>query len=206
MGSFEVIGLLDPREEIWGHSVLGVSVLGDDDMLPELRRQGIRLAFIGLGGADDTGPRRRLYRQARAFGFDIVSAVHPQATVSPSAVIGHGFTIFAQAVVNAEANLGDNVTVNTGAIVEHDCQIGDHVHVASGSRLCSNVRVGTGAHIGAGATVRQNISVGEGAIVGVGAAVVKDVEPWTVVVGVPARLHRQLVAADLGTETGTKEE
>ena len=67
MGSFEVMGLLDPREEIWGHSLLGVSVLGDDDMLPELRRQGIRLAFIGLGGADDTGPRRRLYEQARAF-------------------------------------------------------------------------------------------------------------------------------------------
>ena len=175
-------------------------------MLPELHRQHIRHAFIGLGGAADTSPRRRLYGQAQDHGFEIVSAVHPQATISPSAEIGLGFTILAGAVVNASACLGVNVIVNSGAIVEHDCQVGDHVHVATGSRLCSTVRVGSGAHIGAGATVRQSISIGEGAIVGAGAVVVKDVEPWTVVVGVPARLHRQLAAAGLEAETSGREE
>jgi sugar O-acyltransferase (sialic acid O-acetyltransferase NeuD family) len=200
-GSYEIAGLLDPNQELWNLTVLGVKVLGGDALLPELRRQGINQAFIGLGGADDAGPRRRLYQQALDQGFKIVSAVHPQATISPSAVTGHGFTIFAGAVVNAEARLGDNVTVNTGAIVEHDCQIGDHVHIATGSRLCSTVRVGSGAHIGAGATVRQNISIGEDSIVGAGAVVVKDVDPWTVVVGVPARLHRQLAATGLEAET-----
>jgi acetyltransferase-like isoleucine patch superfamily enzyme len=94
-------------------------------------------------------------------------------------------------MVNAGAALGVNVIINTGAIVEHDCVVGDHVHIATGSRLCSTVHIGTGAHIGAGAIVRQLITIGEEAIVGAGAVVVKDVEPWTVVVGVPARVLKQ---------------
>ena len=84
-----------------------------------------------------------------------------------------------------------NVIVNTGAIVEHDCVIGDHVHMATGSRLCGAVHVANGAHIGAGSIVREGISIGAGAIVGAGALVVKDVEPGTVVVGVPARFLKQ---------------
>jgi UDP-perosamine 4-acetyltransferase len=75
--------------------------------------------------------------------------------------------------------------------VEHDCRVGDHVHIGTGAQLTGGVRVGNGAHIGAGATVRQSLSIGEGAIVGVGAAVVQDVEAWTVVAGVPARLLEQ---------------
>ena len=54
------------------------------------------------------------------------------------------------------------------------------------------MRVGAAAHIGAGATVRQLISIGEGAVVGAGAVVVKDVPPWTVVVGVPARILKRV--------------
>jgi UDP-perosamine 4-acetyltransferase len=199
--SNDIVGLLDHNPKLWNRRVLGIEVLGDDALMFELHGQGVRHAFIGLGGADDTGPRRLLYQRARDIGFEIISAVHPDATVSPSAKIGSGLTVFAQAVVNADARLGENVTVNTGAIVEHDCHIGDHVHLATGSRLCSAVQVGSGAHIGAGATVRQNISIGEGAVVGAGAVVVKNVDPWTVVMGVPAKLYRQL--AMTGQEAGT---
>ena len=71
--------------------------------------------------------------------------------------------------------------------MEHDCRLGDNIHVATGAKMCSTVTVGSEAHIGAGATVRQGISIGEGAIIGAGAVVVEDVDPWTVVVGVPAR-------------------
>jgi len=43
------------------------------------------------------------------------------------------------------------------------------------------------AWIGAGAIILPNVTIGEGAIVGSGAVVTKDVPPYTVVVGVPAR-------------------
>jgi len=41
--------------------------------------------------------------------------------------------------------------------------------------------------IGVGASVLGNIEVGEGAKVGAGSIVLADVEPYTTVVGVPAR-------------------
>ncbi len=192
-GGHEVVGLLDPKPELRDTKVLGVPVLGGDDLLMELKAQGVELAFIGLGGVQDTGPRRRLYELAVDHGFQVISAIHPQAVLSPSAQLGNGPTVLACGVINAEATLGDNVIVNTGSIVEHDCVIGSHVHIATGAVLAASVTVGDGAHIGAGSTIRQGISIGEGAVVGAGAAVVKDVAPHTVVTGVPATVleHRK---------------
>jgi sugar O-acyltransferase (sialic acid O-acetyltransferase NeuD family) len=192
-GGYDVVGLTDPRRELWGSTLLGVPVLGDDDELARQYDHGVSHAFIGLGGASDTRPRQRLHEFARARGFDVVSVVHPAAVVSPSARIGPAATLLATAVVNAEAEIGENVIVNTGAIVEHDCRLGDHVHVATGARLASGVTVEENAHIGAGATVLQEISIGSGSVVGAGAVVTRDVEPGIVVAGVPARPLRNVV-------------
>ena len=48
------------------------------------------------------------------------------------------------------------------------------------------------AWIGAGAIVTQGVTVGKGAIVAAGAVVTKDVEPFTVVGGVPAKLIKKI--------------
>ena len=42
--------------------------------------------------------------------------------------------------------------------------------------------------LGSNVVVHPNITIGEGAIIGSGAVVVRDVEPWTINVGVPARV------------------
>jgi len=186
LGGYEIIGLTDIREELAGQKIRDIVILGGDQVLADLKENGIHHAFIGLGSTGDAKPRKRLFDLVQNLNFQLVRAIHPQATVSPSAKIGAGPTILAGAVVNAEARIGTNAIINTGAVVEHDCVIGDHVHVATGARLASGVRVDSMAHIGAGATVRQGIVIGEGAVVAIGAAVVADVVPWTVVGGVPA--------------------
>jgi sugar O-acyltransferase (sialic acid O-acetyltransferase NeuD family) len=191
-GGYELVGLLDPRQEIWHTNVLGIPVIGDDALLPDLYRQDIHAAFIGLGTTGATTLRQQLYEKAVHYGFQIVQAVHPQAIVAPSAKIGDGVTIAAGAIVNAAAQLGMNVIINTGAIVEHDCIIGNHVHIATGARLASTVHIENGAHIGIGATVRQCIHIGCNAIVGAGAVVIDDVPDFAVVVGVPARVLRKI--------------
>lgn len=50
--------------------------------------------------------------------------------------------------------------------------------------------IGNDAWIGKNAMIKEGVSIGDGAIVGAGAVVVKDVEPYEVVGGVPARTIR----------------
>jgi len=179
--------IVDKDKLLWGRHVLGVPILGDDSLLPELFKQGTRFFAVGVGGTGDNGPRRRLFESAVAYGLESMTIIHPSSIRSQWAKIGMGCQLLPGSIVNAGTDIGVNVIVNSGSIIEHDCLIGDHVHVASGAVLASTVRVGAGAHIGCGATVRQTISIGDGAVVGAGAVVVKDVPAHTTVVGVPAR-------------------
>lgn len=183
----EVVGLVDADPAMKGKSVLGVPVLGGDEMLAELARSGIRHAFLGVGAVGDNSHRRQVFEMARSLGFELLAIVHPSAIVSPSAEVGEGTCIFPGAIVGAGARLGRNVIVNTGAIVEHDCNLGDHVHVACGAVLAGGVTVDEGAHVGAGAAVKQGVRVGRDAVVGLGAAVIDDVPAGATVAGVPAK-------------------
>ena len=53
------------------------------------------------------------------------------------------------------------------------------------------VTIGHDVWIGHGATVLPGVTVGDGAVIGAGAVVSRDVAPYTIVGGVPARLIRQ---------------
>ena len=57
--------------------------------------------------------------------------------------------------------------------------------------IAGKVEVGDYATIGTNATILPFVKVGEGAFVGAGAVVTKDVEPYSVVVGVPAKAIRR---------------
>ncbi len=54
------------------------------------------------------------------------------------------------------------------------------------------VRIGDKTWIGFGASILKGVTVGEGAVVGANAVVTRDVPPYTVVAGNPARVVRQL--------------
>ncbi len=52
------------------------------------------------------------------------------------------------------------------------------------------IRIGNGAWIGAKAIILKGVTIGEGAIVGAGSVVTRDVAPYTIVAGNPARFIR----------------
>ena len=66
----------------------------------------------------------------------------------------------------------------------------------AGVRLAGHVTVDSGAFIGIGSTVVQNIRIGFEAVVGAEAVVVRDVDPITMVVGVPARTVKDAPMTD----------
>lgn len=192
IGHAKILGILDPDTELWGKILSGVPVLGADNMLPDLVTAGVNSFVVGAGSIGNSQIRQKLFEFGLANGLQPLSVIHPAATISTRVELAWGVQILAASVINAGARIGKNVIVNSGAIVEHDCEISDHVHIATGAKLSGGVRVGSGAHIGAGATIRQNIVIGDGAVVGIGAAVVKDVQPYSIVVGVPAGVRRKI--------------
>jgi sugar O-acyltransferase (sialic acid O-acetyltransferase NeuD family) len=190
IGGFEVVGFLDPNPTLWGKKILGVRVLGGDDLSDEMLARGVRSAFIGVGSIELIEPRKRLYETARKLGFGIVRSIHPRAVISESAVLGDGPMVMAGAIINPAARIGNNVIINTGAIVEHTCVIGDHSHIAVGARLAGNVRIGERSHVGIGASILEGTIIGNDVIVGAGAVVIRNVPDKSVVVGVPAEIIR----------------
>ena len=54
------------------------------------------------------------------------------------------------------------------------------------------IKVGNNVWIGSNATILQGVTIGDGAIIGANAVVTKDVEPNTIVAGVPAKFIRDV--------------
>jgi UDP-2-acetamido-3-amino-2,3-dideoxy-glucuronate N-acetyltransferase len=128
--------------------------------------------------------------------------------------IGDGTRIGAFVEIQRNAVIGERCKVSThtficeGVTIEDECFIGHHVvfvndrypaAVTADGNLQGEddwsvieTRVCRRAAIGSGAVILCGITIGEGAFVGAGSVVTKDVEPYTVVAGNPARVLRKL--------------
>jgi len=83
--------------------------------------------------------------------------------------------------------IGSDVFLMNKTHVGHDCVLGDRARIAPLATLGGHVAVGDDANIGMAAAVHQWRTIGAGAMVGMHATVVKDVEPYRLVKGTPAR-------------------
>ena len=122
--------------------------------------------------------------------------------VMPNAKIGEGCNLGQNVVVSPHVELGknvkvqNNVSIYTGVICEDDVFLGPSMVFTNITNPRSAVvrreqyestRVKKGASIGANATIICGHDIGEYAFVGAGAVVTKDVKPYSLVLGNPAR-------------------
>lgn len=124
-------------------------------------------------------------------GLKSITLTHEKCFVEPTASIGSGCQIMPSAVVHKFSVVGDHTIINTNATIDHECVIGNGVHIMGGVAIAGKVEIGDYATIGTNSTVLPFVKIGEGAFIGAGAVVTKDVEPYAVVVGVPARTIRK---------------
>lgn len=122
--------------------------------------------------------------------------------IMPNCVIGENCNLGQNVVVSPEVVLGNNVKVQnnvsiyTGVICEDDVFLGPSMVFTNviNPRSAINRRseykktmVRKGATIGANATIVCGIEIGAYAFIGAGAVVIRDVPPYALVVGNPAR-------------------
>lgn len=141
--------------------------------------------FIAIGNGT---VRRKLYMQLEKLGLNIVTLIHPNATIADSVTIGIGSVIMAGSVINSYTKIGKGAIINTCASVDHDCVVGEFTHISIGAHVAGSVIIGNNTWIGAGSTVINNICICTDCIIGAGAVVVNNLEREGTYIGVPARI------------------
>lgn len=76
------------------------------------------------------------------------------------------------------------------------CTASHNINSSFHELITSPIRIESQAWVAADAFVGMGVTVGEGAVVGARSAVFKDVEPWTVVGGNPAKFIKKRIIKD----------
>lgn len=181
---YSEIAIVDIPENI-GDSIFNIPIIGCDNDLDNLYKEGFDSAFITLGSIGNPKRRIELFKIISEIGFNIPNVIDESASISERVTTGRGVFIGRNTIINCESFLGNGVIINNGAIIEHDCYIGDFVHISPGAVLCGGVKIQNNAHVGAGTVIRQNLEVGESSIIGIGSVVTKNIEHSVLAYGNP---------------------
>ncbi|WP_217640886.1 DapH/DapD/GlmU-related protein [Curtobacterium sp. MCBA15_001] len=158
-----------------GRLRIGAGVaLGDGVVIDAFCRRG-----VSLGANVTVGPGARL------LGSGVVSEPGEHILIGDRTAVGAGNLIWGQGgvTIGADCLLGPNVT-----LISEDHVFADPNALIrqQGSRR-QPITIGDDVWIGAGATILKGVSIGTGAVIAAGSIVTKDVAPFRIVAGVPAR-------------------
>lgn len=130
----------------------------------------------------------------------INSRIEPGAFIRDQVEIGNNCIIMMGAVINIGAVIGDGTMIDMGAILGGRATVGKNCHIGAGAVLAGVIEppsampviVEDDVLVGANAVVLEGVKIGKGAVVAAGAIVTKDVPPYTVVAGTPAKVIKEI--------------
>ena len=99
--------------------------------------------------------------------------------------IGHQCSV-AQGTIEP-TTIGDHVKIDDCVFIAHNVSIGESSYIIAGAEISGSVTIGERVWISPEVTIINKVTIGDDALVGIGAVVVKNVDPNTIVAGVPAK-------------------
>lgn len=157
-------------------------------------------------------PAVRAVQARLQVGSSVVTGQRLRLGLGSSVRSPHGLTIGHDASIGQRTHIEVDGRIGNFALVGRDVQIlgrADHALDRVGVPIAfsewvgdrpeqpqDRIEIGDDVWIGGGAILLGGIVVGEGAVIGAGSIVTKDVAPYSIVAGAPARVLRQRFASD----------
>lgn len=188
--TYECLGFLDDDAGKHGTEICGYPVLGPLSSATE---------YDDVSFADCLGsPHSFLCREQcmRDLGIReecFETVIHPTAIIADGSTVGHGCILYPFTHLGPGVELEQQVVILSHTVVHHNSHVGRFAIIASGCNISGNVHIGESCYLGTGSSFREGLRIGERSLVGMGSAVIEDVQPGTVVAGVPARFIRDSV-------------
>ncbi|MDE5871796.1 MAG: acyltransferase [Muribaculaceae bacterium] len=150
-----------------------------------------RWMMIETGGIPSHHIRNFIYRNIYLIDIAHNATVYYGAEIRAgiNLHIGEGSIIGDKVILDARngIRIGRNVNFSTGVHIwteQHDHSDPDFLCLSDNSY---RVHIADRAWIGPGVTILHSVTIGEGAVVAAGAVVTKDVAPFSIVGGIPAK-------------------
>ncbi len=186
--NINIVGFLDNDENKIGQKYFGYEVIsGTKKVSNDLLSNCVFINLI----TGSMSARYSVSKELADQGAKFVNFIHP--TVNMEMVnIGLGNYIQESVVVQAGVFIGNNSSIHIGSMIGHESKIGNSSFIAHGCNLSGFTNVEDGVFVGAGVSTVPRVTIGKWSIIGTGAVVTKDIPPYSVAVGNPARVIKTL--------------
>ncbi len=126
--------------------------------------------------------------------------VRNRVEIMDNSYCSSGTVLFNGTKIGKYCSIGYNVQIgcpehpvsflSTSPRIYRECKVSDFIHWPKDD--CGNpVTIGNDVWVGSNAVILQGVTVGDGAVIAAGAVVTRNVDPFTIVGGVPAKVIRK---------------
>ena len=180
--TWNLIGFIDDDVNSWGNVINGYPVIGGMDSLEKLSLD----TYVVVAIANYEVKRKIVNRINNKFKFATI--IHPKVYIHDYINIGEGTLIYEGAILTTNIKVGNHVIISPKCGIGHDSIIKDYVSLLWNVNISGNDVIEEGVMMGSASTVIQGKRIGKGSTVGAGAVVIDNIDSYSTVVGVPAKV------------------
>lgn len=185
INEYQVYGFLNDFEPV-GSSINGYPVLGGLSETGKYLKDNFYFIYA-IHSISHAPLRMKLFESLHIPDEKLVTLIHPLSFIGEGCILEPGVMVMANSYIGPETKIGKCTFIMANCAIGHNNSIGSFCHFSVGAVCSSILTIGNGCDVALNATVMEKVKMGDYSVVGAGALCLKDVEPYQVVVGSPAK-------------------